>query len=64
MEAKHSSGVVSSLFDFSSGVYIFFIGLFSLALLLSIVIQVRRQHHDVTVQTLGLLLLLISLLVI
>ena len=64
MEAKHSSGVVSTLFDFSSGVYIFFIGLFSLALLLSIVVQIRRQRHDVTAQTVGLLLLLISLVVI
>ncbi len=63
-EAKQSGGIVSTLFDFSKGVYIFFIGLFSLALLVSIVVQVRRQHHHVTAQTLGLLLLLISLVLI
>ncbi len=62
--AKALPGIPEHLFEFSRGVYLFFIGFFSLALILSIVIEIRRQHHHIIAQTLGLILLLISLFVV
>lgn len=62
--ARDLVGIPSNLFDFSRGVYLFFIGFFSLALILSIVIEFRKQHHHVIAQTLGLIVLLTTLFLI
>ncbi len=62
--AKNMDGFPFSVFEFSRGVYLFFIIFFSGALLLSICIEIRRQHHHVITQTLGLILLLMSLFLI
>ena len=62
--AKSMEGGIGQLFNFSRGVYIFFLVFFSLALLISIGVEIRKQHHHITAQTIGLLLLLISLIII
>jgi len=62
--AKYMEGGIEQLFQFSRGVYIFFLVFFSLALLISIAVEIRKQHHHITAQTIGLILLLISLIII
>lgn len=62
--AKNMEGFPAYIFEFSRGVYLFFIVFFSAALLLSICVEIRRQRHHVTTQTVGLILLLISLFLI
>lgn len=59
--AKSSLGAITALFDITRDVYIFFILLFSLALILKIFIEIRTQHVHVIVKTLSLLLLLTGL---
>ncbi|HCM53362.1 MAG TPA: hypothetical protein DIS59_00230 [Candidatus Magasanikbacteria bacterium] len=55
---------ITNLFDITNGIFFFFIGFFTIALLMNIFWEIRYQHHHVTVQTLGLLLLLITLVAI
>jgi uncharacterized protein YkwD len=62
MRARDVGSSVSRIFDFSRGVYLFFLVFFSLALILSIVIEIRRQHHHIIVQTVGLIVLLATLI--
>ncbi len=62
-EAKKILPFVSSIVQFTQSVYILFICLFSIALVLSIGIEIRKQHPHVIVQTLALILLLVVLLV-
>ncbi len=62
MRARDVGTSVSRIFDFSRAVYLFFLVFFSLALILSIVIEIRRQHHHIIVQTLGLIVLLATLI--
>ncbi len=60
--AKSLPGIPEHIFTFSNGVYLFFIVFFSIALILSIVIEIRRQHHHIIAQTVGLLVLLATLI--
>ena len=55
---------ITNLFNVTNGIFFFFIGFFTIALLLNIFWEVKYQHHHVTVQTLGLILLLITLVAI
>lgn len=55
---------LASINIFSSYVYIGFIIFFSIALLLSIFIEIKKQHPHIIVQTLGLVGMLVVLLVI
>ena len=59
--ARDSLGAITALFDITKDVYIFFILLFSAALLLKVFIEIRTQHVHVIVKTLSLLLLLTGL---
>ncbi len=52
---------LAGLFGTTRAIYLAFLGLFGLVLLLNIVIEVRRQHPHIIVQTLALLGLLICL---
>jgi hypothetical protein len=54
----------TSLFDVTNGIYFFFILFFVGALLIHIFWELHTQHHHVTVQTLGVILLLMTLVVI
>ncbi|OGH86292.1 MAG: hypothetical protein A2493_02875 [Candidatus Magasanikbacteria bacterium RIFOXYC12_FULL_33_11] len=58
--SKSGLAKVFSIFNVSRGIYLFFIGFFTVALLLKIFIEFRKQHPHVIFQT----LLLISLLVV
>lgn len=62
--ARDLVGIPSHVFEFSRGVYLFFIVFFSLSLLISIVVEIRRQHHHIIAQTLGLIVLLTTLFLI
>ncbi len=62
--SKSLLGSITSLFDITNGLYFFFIVFFSIALLVNIFWELHTQHHHITVQTLGLILLLITLVVI
>jgi len=57
-------GSFTHLFDITNGIYFFFILLFSGALMVHIFWEIRQQHHHVTAQTLGVILLLMTLLVV
>lgn len=59
-QSKSGLSKMFSIFNISRGIYLFFIGFFTFALLLKIFIEFRKQHPHVIVQT----LLLISLLVV
>ncbi len=61
--AKSLPGIPEQMFNFSRGVYLFFLVFFSLALVLSIFIEIRRQHHHIIAQTLGLIVLLATLII-
>ncbi|OGH66575.1 MAG: hypothetical protein A3B90_00890 [Candidatus Magasanikbacteria bacterium RIFCSPHIGHO2_02_FULL_41_13] len=63
IRAKSLPGIPEQIFNFSRGVYVFFLVFFSLALVLSIFIEIRRQHHHIIAQTLGLLVLLATLII-
>lgn len=54
----------SHLFGITNAIYFFFIGLFSVGLLIHIFWEIRVQRHHITIQTLCLLLLLITLVVL
>jgi len=59
-QAKGTLGVLTNIFDVSRGIYLGFIIFFSVALLLKIFIEIKKQHHHIIFQT----LLLIGLLVV
>lgn len=63
-QAKSLSNFTGTVFKFSKAVYLFFAIFFSTALLLSIFVEFRRQHHHITLQTVCLILLLCSLLIV
>ncbi|EKD68006.1 MAG: SCP-like protein extracellular, partial [uncultured bacterium] len=48
---------ITNLFNVTNSIFFFFIGFFTIALLMNIFWEIRYQHHHVTVQTLGLILL-------
>lgn len=52
------------IFNVTRDLYLIFIGIFSLALALSVFIQIKKQHPHVIVQTLGLIGLLACLAII
>lgn len=62
--SKSLLGSFSSLYDITNGIFFFFILLFSGALLVHIFWEIHEQHHHVTAQTLGVILLLMTLLVV
>ncbi|PIZ93577.1 MAG: hypothetical protein CO029_03800 [Candidatus Magasanikbacteria bacterium CG_4_9_14_0_2_um_filter_41_10] len=55
---------ITNLFNVTNDIFFFFIGFFTIALFTNIFWEIRYQHHHVTVQTLGLILLLITLVAI
>ncbi len=57
-QAKKLLRPLTSLFTVSRSIYIGFLVFFSLALLINIVVEIRRQHYQVIVQTLLMILLL------
>ena len=59
LRAESSRGIFSDLFEVSKNIYLAFILFFSLALLLKIFIEIKKQRPHVILQTLGLLGLLI-----
>ena len=59
-QSKETLSKMFSIFNVSRGIYLFFIGFFTFALLLKIFVEFRKQHPHVILQT----LLLISLLVV
>ena len=62
--SKSLLGSVTRLLDITNGLYLFFIVFFSITLLIHIFWELHTQHHHITVQTLGLILLLITLVTI
>jgi len=62
--SKSLLGSLTSLFTVTNSIYFFFALLFTIALLIHMIWEVRIQHHHVTVQTLGLILLLITLIAV
>jgi len=62
--SKSMLSSITNLFNVTNGIFFFFIGFFTIALLLNIFWEIKYQHHHVTVQTLGLILLLITLVAI
>ncbi|PIZ96347.1 MAG: hypothetical protein COX80_01550 [Candidatus Magasanikbacteria bacterium CG_4_10_14_0_2_um_filter_33_14] len=59
--SKSGLAKVFSIFNVSRGIYLFFIGFFTVALLLKIFVEFRKQHPHVIVQTLVLISLLVVL---
>ncbi len=62
--SKPLLGSITSLFHVTNSIYFFFVLLFTIALLIHILWEVKIQHHHVTVQTLGLILLLMTLIAV
>lgn len=60
-KAKTSFGTITSLFDVSHGIYLGFIIFFSIALVLKIFIEFKKQHPHIIFQTVLLLGLLVVL---
>jgi len=60
-QAKSTLGVLTSIFDVSRGIYLGFIIFFTIALLLKILIEIKKQHHHIIIQTLLLIGLLVML---
>jgi len=60
----HQSGYIKALFDFSSNYYKILLVIASLALLLNIFIEIKKQHHHLIASTVGLIGLLAFLIVI
>ena len=61
IRAKQSLSFLTSIFSISKNIYFAFIVFFSLALLLKIFIEIRKQHPHVILQTAGLICLLVYL---
>ncbi len=61
IRAERSLGWLTGVFSFSKNIYLAFIVFFSLALLLKIFIEIRKQHPHVILQTAGLIGLLVCL---
>jgi hypothetical protein len=57
--AKSYLGIITNIFDISRGLYLGFIIFFSVALLLKIIIQIKKQQYHIIGQTLALIGLLI-----
>ena len=55
VQSKQSLFVLTSLFDVSQTIYIWFAGFMMIALCLNIFVEMKRQHHYVIVQTLALI---------
>lgn len=51
LTAKRYSGSFTDIFAVTKDVYVFFIVFFALALVVNIVVEVRRQHHHIIAQT-------------
>ncbi len=64
VRSKDSLSPLTSIFSITRGIYIFGIIFFSLALILSIFIEFKKQHPHIILQTGGLLSLLVLLMVI
>jgi len=60
-QSKEGLSEVFSIFNVSRGIYLFFIGFFSIALFLKIFVEFRKQHPHVIVQTMMLIFLLVVL---
>lgn len=59
IKAKSSLGFLTDIFSVSKNIYLAFIVFFSLALLLNIFIEIKKQHPRIIFQTAGLIGLLI-----
>ncbi|MDP2587023.1 MAG: CAP domain-containing protein [Candidatus Komeilibacteria bacterium] len=59
VKAKESLSSITNIFAVSKNIYFAFIIFFALALLLNIVIEIKKQHPHIILKTLGLLGLLI-----
>ncbi len=55
-------GPITHIFQYSTYFYLFFVIFFSIALLINILVEVRRQHFHIIGQTLSIIVLLVSLL--
>jgi hypothetical protein len=60
VKAKKTLTPITSIFDMSKGIFIGFLLFFSIALLLNIFIEIKKQHHHIIGQTMALMILLIS----
>ncbi len=60
-QSKKFLGSITSIFDISRDIYLFFAMFFAIVLFMNVLIEFKKQHHHVTVQTCGMILLLISL---
>jgi hypothetical protein len=63
-KAKSSLAGITKIFDVSKNIYMLFLFIFSLALILNIFIEIKTQHHHVIAQTLLLIVLLTSLVMV
>ncbi len=61
--ARRSIPLVASIVDFSNSVYIGFLALFLAAFVALVVVEARKQHPHVIVQTLGVIALLLVLII-
>ncbi len=61
--ARKTLPLISTAVQFAQGVYWFFLGFFFVALILSIVIEFKKQHPHVILQTLALIGLISTLLI-
>ncbi|MBI5728583.1 MAG: hypothetical protein HY984_02420 [Candidatus Magasanikbacteria bacterium] len=59
LQAKHSLGFLTDIFAISKNIYGLFLVFFSLALLLNIFIEIKKQHHHIIAQMIGLIGLLL-----
>ena len=64
LNAKQSLGFLTNIFAISKDIYLIFIILFSVALLLGILIEIKIQYPKMIAQTVGLISLLLCLYII
>ena len=64
LSAKQSLGFLTNIFAISKDIYLTFIILFSVALLLGILIEIKIQYPKMIAQTVGLISLLLCLYII
>ena len=64
IQAKKMLSPITNLFNVSRGLYLFFLILFSVALLVNIFVEIRKQHYYVIAQTVFMIALLVWLVYI